>query len=331
MSDWRLVRECEVHLTSRGGREGEPGGDRDPLGTTPGPGRGGVGGVSPGSPAQRDSAVLRATAAVPPPGLESLGNGTCLWCSAPRVPKDKGKQNESAGGRPGQRQGCSGSKLCRDPPGSRPGPAPCARVRPPSRSPREQPPQPASGRGPGAVAGSRARLSAPVLSPAQACSPRRSPGRSGWAARPPAPSRGSQAAPGARPPDPARRPSACLAPAVGDTWQKATMEGDGSDSLVSGGAGQPLTSGWRRPGSLGLCSLRGEPGGSHSCGGARAAVWWPRFLFAFPAPGRVLQPVRPLSTTRWVGVGVTWARKRAPPLGCGYRTLSASGSPGGAL
>lgn len=124
MSDWRLVRECEVHLTSRGGREGEPGGDRDPLGTTPGPGRGGVGGVSPGSPAQRDSAVLRATAAVPPPGLESLGNGTCLWCSAPRVPKDKGKQNESAGGRPGQRQGCSGSKLCRDHPGPAPAPPP---------------------------------------------------------------------------------------------------------------------------------------------------------------------------------------------------------------
>lgn len=46
---------------------------------------------------------------------------------------------------------------------------------PPRRSPQEPPP--AAGRDSGAVAGSAARLSAPVLSPALACSPRRSAGR----------------------------------------------------------------------------------------------------------------------------------------------------------
>lgn len=66
----------------------------------------------------------------------------------------------------------------------RPGPAPrgapswSRRCRPPRRSPQEPPPLPAAGRHSGAVAGSRARLSAPVRSPALACpSPRRSAGR----------------------------------------------------------------------------------------------------------------------------------------------------------
>lgn len=75
-----------------------------------------------------------------------------------------------------------GGRVARTTAPPRPGPvaAPplrCASVRPPSRSPQEPPPQPAAGRDSGAVAGSKVRLSVPVLSPAPASSPRRSAGR----------------------------------------------------------------------------------------------------------------------------------------------------------
>ncbi|KAF5913524.1 hypothetical protein HPG69_017143 [Diceros bicornis minor] len=94
------------------------------------------------------------------------------------------------------------------------------------------------------------------------------------------------------------------------------MEGDGSDSLVSGEKGGRLTPRWRRAGAPGLLSsLRPEPAGAsppekrgRACGGP---------VSSSPSPPRAgfRNPGRPLSPSRRVGLGVPWAQKRAP-LGC---------------
>lgn len=225
--------------------ESQAGTGRDPLGETPGLGRGGV--------SRSEAAPARRAPAAGSSRSQEMG------CLAPRFTKDQRKQSEAQDAAGARGQGCSLPQLRRtDPPGFRPsaaaglrpplasaprrpptpaggggrgsrwgagaggrdrtsrhtrapppgrpgarppaappplcggrccpgdgaappGPAPrCAesgspRGSPPRRSPQEPPP--AAGRDSGAVAGSAARLSAPVLSPALACSPRRSAGR----------------------------------------------------------------------------------------------------------------------------------------------------------
>lgn len=96
------------------------------------------------------------------------------------------------------------------------------------------------------------------------------------------------------------------------------MEGDGSDSLVSRGqvqAASSLTMAARRGPWVSLPSAVSREGATAAealgllCGGPASSS---------PPGAGFRNPVRLIPTPRWVGEGVTWARKRAP-LGCGYR------------
>lgn len=110
------------------------------------------------------------------------------------------------------------------------------------------------------------------------------------------------------------------------------MEGDGSDSLVGRGAGGCLSPEGGAPGSRALGPRCPEPGASLSSRGAGAGVRWPRFLFAFRAPGRFRNPGRPLSAP---GRGRSDSGSPGPgrgrPWGAAVAHLRAAGSWGGAL
>lgn len=100
------------------------------------------------------------------------------------------------------------------------------------------------------------------------------------------------------------------------------MEGDGSDAPVSGAGGGLGAS---APGPRG--PLPSALSGREPLGGAKAAARWPRFLFAFPVPGRFRRPVRPLPAPRRVGLrGYRGPKEGA--LGCGCRPSEHLGESG---